>query len=136
LPRAAGARAVLITHDCEIDKPGRRYLVCPVVPLARIPGGAHGDLRKNRIVSMLFLPAYRNIMVDSFISFNQITTVEPGSLDPTRRLVSLSDLGRSALYNQLIRWLTRWRLHTLICPQCKVEFDHRTLRASARRAGI
>jgi len=113
----------LITNDCEVDKAGRRLLICPVVPLDRIPGGDHGNVKKNKVISMLFIPAYRALVPDSFVDFNQITTVDRSILRAGKRVLSLSDLGRTALYNQFIRWTTRWVLHTIECPRCGVEFD-------------
>jgi hypothetical protein len=115
--------ALVLTYDCELDKRGRRWLICPLLPLSVLPGAAQGSVRKNRVLAALFLPAYRDKLPDSYADFNQITTVEPDIIRAATRELSLSDLGRVALYNQFIRWFTRWSIHEIDCPECNTTFD-------------
>lgn len=117
-------RAILITHDCEIDKPQvKRWLVCPVVPIVVLSSGNRDRARRNRVYSMLHLPQYRDVLPESFVDFNQITTLEGDFVKGGKRLVSLSDIGRRALYSQFVRWLTRWELRDIHCPSCNVVFN-------------
>jgi hypothetical protein len=116
--------AILISHDCEIDKPQvKKWLVCPVVPMERLKPKNHDLLRRNRIFSMLFLPKLEKILGDSFVDFNHFTTLDSEFVKSAKRIISLSDLGRRALYVQFIRWLTRWELREIICPNCATRFD-------------
>lgn len=124
--------ALILTHDCEIDKPQVvRWHICPVVPLERLRGETQDRAKRNRIYSMCFLPKFGNLKKDSFVDFNHISTVSAELLRSAPRILSLSDLGRQALYAQFIRWFSRWELRSLECPGCKVEFDP-TLSLSVR----
>ncbi len=117
-------RAILLSHDCEIDKPQiLNWTVSPIVPISEIPGPKHGDVRKNKIFHLLHLPAYRNVLPESVIVLNQVTTLEKEFATSARRIASLSDMGRRAFYAQHIRWLTRWQLSELMCPHCGVGFN-------------
>jgi hypothetical protein len=124
LARCRIAMAILLTHDCEIDKPHvKNWVVNPVVPISEIPGTAHSDLRKNKILNLVHLSPYRDVLPESVIVLGYTTTLAREFIDPSRRIVSLSDTGRHALYGQYIRWLTRWKLSELRCPNCGVEFN-------------
>lgn len=116
-------RAMLITWDCENEKPKRNWLVCPVQPLAQLQRSEQTNVKKNKILSLLYLPEYRDLLPDSFVNFNHISTLDRELIQPGRRIVSLSNLGRAAFYNQFIRWLTRWKLHEITCPNCSTTFD-------------
>jgi hypothetical protein len=115
--------AILVTPDCEIDKPNRRWLVCPIKPISELSGSYQNVIRRNRVVAALFLPSYRDLFPDSYADFNQITTLEPAFIQQAEGIVSLSDLGRIALYKQYIRWFTRWTLQEITCPHCMGIFD-------------
>ena len=118
------ARAILITHDCEIDKPQvTHWLVCPVVPATRLRPENLDRLKRNRIYSMLYLPRLGDTLVESFVDFNHISTLDPEYVRNGKRVTSLSDTGRRSLYVQFIRWLTRWELREIACPDCGAKFD-------------
>lgn len=118
------AKGIVVTHDCEIDKPQvSHWLICPVVPAGRLRPENLDRLKRNRIYSMLYLPRIGDTLVDSFVDFNRITTLDTEFLTNVKRIVSLSDTGRRALYVQFIRWLTRWELREIACPDCGAKFD-------------
>ena len=54
---------------------------------------------------------------------NQLTTLDREFVRGANRILSLSDLGRMALYAQHIRWLTRWQLSEIRCPHCNASFS-------------
>lgn len=115
---------ILLTPDCEIDKPIVRYWhICPIVPLSRLKGNVHGDVKRNRVYSRFFLPANGTILPDSFIDFNQLSTVNSDLLKAAKRVLSLSDLGRHGMYSQFFRWLTRFELREIGCPNCGTTFN-------------
>lgn len=122
--KAKRQNALLLGHDCEIDKPHIvRWLISPVVPIGRLAEAKRDPVRRNRIYSMLHLPPYRNLLGESFVDFNQITTIDAEMVKAAIRRVSLSDAGRRGLYLQFIRWFTRWELRTIQCPSCSVTFN-------------
>lgn len=116
--------AIVITHDCEIDKTQvKRWHLCPVVPLSFLKSDAQDLVKRNRIYSRFWLPRYESALAESFVDFTYISTVGMDFLKTGKRLISLSDLGRQGMYAQFIRWLTRWELKELTCPNCDVTFD-------------
>ncbi len=124
LTRYRAAKALILTHDCMIDKPStKQWQVCPVVPISQLNGNQHGDVRKNRIFQFLHLPARGDSLPESIVDFSIVTTVDPAIVRNAKRIVTLSNLGRQALYAQYIRWITRWELKSITCPACKTEFD-------------
>lgn len=121
---AVSERAIILTPDCEIDKPKvSRWLVCPVMPIEAVAEDNRQNVRDNRIFSRFYLPPYRGILNECFVDFNQISTISAGLLVTVNRTVSLDDEGRSALYAQFTRWLTRWRLKAVRCPHCQKDID-------------
>lgn len=54
-------RAIVITHDCEIDKT-KRWHICPVVSLDRLNSGLQGDVKRNRVFKRFFLPRYADVL--------------------------------------------------------------------------
>jgi hypothetical protein len=121
-------KAIVLTHDCEIDKKQvTRWQLCPVVPLSRLKPENQDRVKRNRIYSMFYLPRHADILsFDSFVDFSQISTVGSEFINDGKRIVSLSDVGRRGLYAQFVRWLTRWELRELTCPNCGVDFNPTT----------
>lgn len=118
------AKALLLTRDCEIDKPKvKHWVVAPIVPLSLIPGSSHGDAKKNKIFSLLYLPSYRDVLEESVLVLNYPTTLSKDFVESAKRILSFSDLGRKALYAQHIRWLSRWQFSEIRCPHCAVSFN-------------
>lgn len=115
--------ALLLNQSCDIDKGSERLIVIPVVPLSTLPSQQQTNVRKNKLLSRLFLPSYRDLLPESFASFVQPMTVGRDFLEATARLASLSERGRRALYLQYIRWVSRWRFNLVSCPTCGTGFD-------------
>jgi len=122
--RSESAKGILLTHDCSIDKTSTKYWqICPVVPISKLSRQEQGDVRKNRVYKFLHLPELGGVLPESFADFSLITSISPELFQKAKRLATLSDLGRKALYAQYIRWLTRWELTSITCPSCSTEFD-------------
>jgi hypothetical protein len=119
-------RAIVLTPDCEIDKNITYWHICPVLPLSRLKGNVQGDVRRNRVYSRFFLPQLGEVLPDSFVDFNQISSIKADFIQAGRRILSLSDIGRQGLYAQFVRWLTRWELRNVRCPNCDTEFNPAT----------
>lgn len=72
---------------------------------------------------MMFLPKLAGVLDESVVVLDYLTTLEPEYVHGANRIVSLSDLGRRALYMQYIGWLARWEFREVSCPNCGTEFD-------------
>jgi hypothetical protein len=117
-------KAIVLTHDCEMDKKQiLRWHLCPVVPLSKLRPENQDRVKRNRIYSMFFLPRYGTVLMDSFVDFTHISTVGMDFIKTGQRILSLSDVGRQGLYVQFFRWLTRFELRDLNCPNCNVKFS-------------
>jgi hypothetical protein len=124
LATCSPCKALIVNYDCEISKRGTlRLLVCPIRPLSEFPPTDRGNLKANRTAHLFFLPRYREKLEDSVAVLNQLTTVHKVLLSDIDRLATLGKTGRLAFYGQFVRWLTRWELRLLTCPNCKAEFD-------------
>jgi hypothetical protein len=116
--------ALLLNQSCDIDKPTfTRLIIVPVLRLDGLKSADQTSVRKNKIYARLHLPPYRDLLPESFVSFIEPMTVGRVFLEQRKRLVSLSEKGRRALYLQYVRWLTRWALAEIACPGCNIMFN-------------
>lgn len=116
--------AIVVTFDCEIDKPmNERWIVCPVVPLSDLPSQSHGNVKRNRVAKLFFLQRHKELIPDSVVVLDQLSTINRFFIKEAVRIATLSDDGRLGLYTQFIRWLTRWEFKDVKCPNCKTEFN-------------
>src|ERR1700722_1974979 len=59
-------RAILLTHDCEFDKPGNPWvLVAEVCPLSEIPSGNQGHIRQYRTRNTFYLEPIAGSVMDA-----------------------------------------------------------------------
>ncbi len=117
-------RAMLLNQSCDIDKPAyTRFVLVPVIPLSALSSQDQNLVKKNRVIARLFLPAFRDVLPESFVHFSEPMTIDRGVLDAMHRVAALSDRSRRALYVQYTRWVTRWELTEIPCPQCGVLFN-------------
>jgi hypothetical protein len=118
------ATAIIITPDCEIDKPHTRtWIVSPVLPMTVLPESARDIVRQGRVFSKYYLPCFGESLPESFADLNHFSAVADSILRLKPRLISLSDVGRRAFYGYVIRWFTRWQLNRLTCPRCGSPYD-------------
>ncbi len=105
------ARAVLLTYDCEIDKPKSLRTVALVRPLD--PGMPQADrekIRSNQRLAFFHLPAREGTLPECYVDFRRISTVSPEWVDRGKKLVSLQETARKALLMQFFLFLMRVRL--------------------------
>ena len=115
--------ALVLSPDCDIDKEKTLFwLLCPIHPLSAMNGSDQGNIRKNKVFNYIFLPAHKSLP-DSFVNLGWITTVEARIVKESTRIMTLSDLSRSSLYMQLVRWISRWKLNEVQCPKCELKFN-------------
>jgi hypothetical protein len=118
------SRALIINHDCDIAKQTTsRWVVCPVVDLSDLPADDRGNAKKNRIAHLCFLPRHGAALPDSVAVLNRQTTITKELLCASTRIATLGAQGRLAFYAQFMRWLTRWEMRELQCPNCTTVFD-------------
>ena len=120
-----GLPALVLNHDCEIagGKSSKRVVICPIKPLADLESERRGHAKRGRIANLFFLPRYKNRLEDSVANLSQLTTVHTDNLQLVNRIATLDVMGRKALYAQTLRWLSRWVLAELKCPNCETIFD-------------
>jgi hypothetical protein len=108
----------VLSHDCEIDKPGDRSRFLLVVEI-RSPADAGssnwGNIRSNQAWNALYLPAGQETP-EGYLDLGRIYRVEKSILESAmasgRRIASMSDDGREAV----IYALTSFFLHEDIAP--------------------
>jgi len=122
--RCSPAKALIINYDCEIAKSTvLRLVICPVVSLSGFAPSERGNIKRNRTAHLFFLPRFRAALDDSVAVLNQLTTVHRVMFSDLNRLATLTKVGRLAFYGAFVRWLTRWELKNVPCPNCNMEFD-------------
>ena len=99
-------RAILLTHDCEYDKPANRLvLVAEVRPLSEIPPGSQKPIREYRTRNTFYLEAVAERMPESYVDFRRLTPFPKATLAAQSqahgRLASLNDEARLALQRQI-----------------------------------
>lgn len=96
-------RAILISHDCEYDKPTNAFvLVAEVRSLSEVPEGSQGNVRGYRTRNTFYLQPVGH-MSDSFADFRKINRIPKSILEERKkeRLASLTDEARAALQQQI-----------------------------------
>jgi len=99
--------AIVLSHDCEIDKDKKVLLVAPVLPISTIDD-AHRDIVRNRKrYPFMPVPEIENIIPESYIDLRGICFLERDFINQATRLCSMSETGREDLRFQLIAFITR-----------------------------
>lgn len=100
------AFGVILSHGCEIDKDSKHRTVALIRPLSNVSQGRE-IIKANDNFSYWYLPAYGEIMGESYVDFRRITTLHPDFLKNSERIVSLTDNAVKHLQMQYFRYLTR-----------------------------
>src|SRR5436190_1506794 len=75
-------RAILVSHDCEYDKPSNQFvLVAEVRPLTEIPGGSQGNVRHYRTRNTFYLEPLGELMPESYVDFRRIDRIQKVTLE-------------------------------------------------------
>lgn len=102
---------ILLSHDCEFDKPNVDYvLVARVLPLDSTSSAAWGAIRTGQALNAIHLPGVGH-HPERFINLRFIhrlpkaVLIEAGVVG--RRSISMSDDGRAALVAYIFRFFAR-----------------------------
>ncbi len=97
--------AILLTQDCEFDKPSTlSVLIAAVLPLSGVASGSQGNVRRNRVASAFYLPPHL-LLPESYVDLRAIGRVAKSLVvaeaSQGTRLLSLSEDARLALQRQI-----------------------------------
>jgi hypothetical protein len=107
---AVRAYAIVLSHDCEIDKNPRRASVqlAVVRPLAGVPDEHRDGFRANSRHRAFYLGAPEELdRLEHYADLRLITTIRKSALEPLARLASMNEDGRRMLREQMFRFFTR-----------------------------
>jgi hypothetical protein len=101
--------AIVVTHDCEIDKPHSRatVLMALVRPIDKVPDEHRDGFRDYTRHRAFYLPETSYLTGENYADLRAITTIRRDMLDELRRLASMSEDGRRMLREQLFRFFSR-----------------------------
>lgn len=104
--RSRVIQAMLITADCEFDKPSSAYVYLGEVrPLSEISVGTRGNVRSRRVFYTFPLEPHDNFLEECYVDFRRILRFDKSRLAAShlnqQRLLSLTDTARTALQEQL-----------------------------------
>ena len=106
VPRVVLTRAIVMTHDCEYDKPNCDFVI--VAEIRRLDEVAHnsrGNVRERRTRNTFFLDSVPSMMEESFVDFRRLERIHKsiiqGLAGSGHRVVSLTDDARAALQWQV-----------------------------------
>ena len=105
------ALGMVLTDGCEIDKDTKHRQVALIRPLNPLPLESQQTIRENRNFSYCYLPAYANIIAESYVDFRRVTTLHPDYLRLPARILSLTDEALKYMKVQFIRYVTRLELN-------------------------
>jgi hypothetical protein len=99
------ARVMLLTQDCEYDKPSTvSVLVAEILPLSGVASGSQGNVRKNRVASAFYLSPH-GAFPESYVDIRAIGRLEKSLIaaeaERGNRLLSLTEEARLALQQQI-----------------------------------
>jgi hypothetical protein len=113
IPRRA--RIVVLSNDCEMDKPRAersRYVLVVEMRSPADAGSANwGNVKAGKGWNTFYIPAGETVS-EGYVDFGRIHRVERAPLRTVTRLASMSDEGREAL----VYALTSYLLHEDIAP--------------------
>lgn len=102
----SATRAILLTHDCEVDNDVRYRLVAPLRVLGQLPAATQEGVRENRDYRFFHIPPNGG-EPEAYVDFRRLTTVAPALIPEQKRLASISDEAKKALCLALLLFFTR-----------------------------
>lgn len=111
-PTARKTHVILLSHDCDYDKPNNPYcLVASVGSLASVPPGSRENIRQYRVINTFYLAGIPRALDESYVDLRLISPIDKRLLvaadGQSDRVASLSDEAREALQDQLFLFFAR-----------------------------
>jgi hypothetical protein len=102
-------RAILLTYDCEYDKPNCKFVpVAEVKPLSLVPENGRGNVRKNHVARSFYLQPQGGLE-ESYVDFRHVGVLDKRIVEDAfvggRRIFSLDEDSVLALQEQLYGFL-------------------------------
>jgi hypothetical protein len=118
-------RALLLTFDCEIDKPSAKILTLALIrPLdLKMSENDINTIRENRKFAFFHLPPEQDGAFESHVDFRRVGTVGIDLVRAAPRVSRLSDTARKAMLFQYFRYLTRIDLYKASLPPPQEEAE-------------
>ncbi len=100
-------RGILLTHDCQIDKPGTKHLAAALIrPLGPFPADQQEMIRGNQVHAYYNLPAGPAGIEEGYVDFRRITTLSVEIIAGATRLAGLTNTAWDGMMFQLTRFFT------------------------------
>jgi hypothetical protein len=101
--------AIVLTHDCEIDKePARASLLMALVrPLSAVNEDDRDGFRTNTRHRAFYLPENDYLDGESYADLRAVTTIRRDTLESLSQLAAMNEDGRRMLREQLFRFFAR-----------------------------
>jgi hypothetical protein len=109
LARGRYNKVVVLSQDCEIDKPGGKLpvQVAPVMSMSAVPDIHRGAIRELRRFPMFPLEAVPGILdEEGYVDLRMITHINRKIIEETPRIASMNDVGVRALQLQIFAFFT------------------------------
>lgn len=109
-PKVRNARTMLLTHDCEYDKPRTTtVIIAEIWPLSDVDPGSRGHIQQNKVLGAFYLEPYTDVVPASYVDLRSMSRLEKSILEAQKqvggRLVSLTDDAKLALQRQMALFL-------------------------------
>jgi len=101
--------AILLSHECEIDKDHKRatVLMALVRSLERVREEDRDGIRQYTRHRAFYLPANEYLEGENYADLRVVTTFRRDALESLKRLATVDDDGRRMLREHLFRFFTR-----------------------------
>ncbi len=100
--------AIVLSHDCELDKPrgAARVTVAPIAPIANLQPDFQARVIAQRVIAMLPVQGCPTLPQECYADFRSIASVPRSIVDKLTRIAGMSETGKLRLQAQLVRHFT------------------------------
>lgn len=97
---------MLITHECVVDKGQQTpFLFARVALMSNVKSSNFSqNIRENRVHGIFYLPVSPQLPDESYVDLRIATCLDPSLISGLNKVASLTQVGREALREKLIRF--------------------------------
>lgn len=114
-------RAILLTYDCEIDKPQTKLVTVALIRPLNLPEPDKATIQESRKFAYFYLPPLDEAGPEAYVDFRRLSTVGLDLVKKSPPIARLSEIARNALLFQFYRFLTRIDLSQAVLPPVQDE---------------